>query len=177
MSIRKYNNHTPKCALSSYIDESATVIGQVTLYQDVSIWPNAVLRGDVNHIEIGPRTNIQDGSILHVCRATTDQPQGYPLILGKDITVGHNVCLHGCQIHDRVLIGIGAIVLDGAIIESDTVIGAGTLVPPKKRLQSGYLYLGQPAKAIRQLNKKEKAFLIESAQNYVQLKNDYIKDR
>jgi carbonic anhydrase/acetyltransferase-like protein (isoleucine patch superfamily) len=175
MSIRKYRDNTPQYTPSCYIDEVATVIGQVTLLEDVSIWPNAILRGDVNYIQIGQRTNIQDGSILHVCRPTIENPKGYPLILGEDITVGHNVCLHGCKIHNRVLIGIGAILLDGSIIESDIIIGAGTLVPPNKRLKSGYLYLGQPAKAIRPLNEKEKNFFIESAQNYVQLKNEYIK--
>lgn len=175
MRIQRYRNITPQYPQNAYIDEYATVIGKVTLGENVSLWPQTVLRGDVNEITIGDDSNIQDGAILHVSRPTTENPQGHPLIIGQQVTIGHAVCLHGCHIHDRVLVGIGTIVLDGAIVESDVMIGAGSLVPPHKRLKSGYLYLGQPVKAIRPLTPAEKDHLIESAQNYVDLKNEYLK--
>ncbi|MGO2322735.1 gamma carbonic anhydrase family protein [Vibrio casei] len=174
--IRNYKGIYPKIGKDVYIDESSVLVGDIVLGEDSSIWPLVAARGDVNHIYIGERTNIQDGSVLHVTHKNTENPEGYPLIIGNDVTVGHKVMLHGCTIHDRVLVGMGTIVLDGVIVESDVVIGAGSLVPPNKRLESGYLYIGSPVKQARPLKEEERAFLLKSADNYVVNKNDYLTE-
>ncbi|SJL84808.1 gamma carbonic anhydrase family protein [Vibrio palustris] len=166
-SIRSYQGICPQLGKDVYIDESAIIVGDIYVGDDSSIWPLVAARGDVNHIRIGERTNIQDGSILHVTHKNADNPAGHPLLIGNDVTVGHKVMLHGCTIHDRVLVGMGTIVLDGAIIEEDVMIGAGSLVPPGKTLHSGYLYMGSPVKQARPLTEKELTFLPQSAQNYV----------
>ncbi|MBY8203610.1 gamma carbonic anhydrase family protein [Vibrio fluvialis] len=173
-AIRSYKGITPQIGERVYIDESSVLVGDIKIGNDASIWPLVAARGDVNHIVIGARSNIQDGSVLHVTHKNNENPDGYPLIVGEDVTVGHKVMLHGCTIQDRVLVGMGAIVLDGVVVESDVMIGAGSLVPPGKRLESGYLYIGSPVKQARPLNEKERAFLVKSAQNYVQNKNDYL---
>ncbi|EKO3944835.1 gamma carbonic anhydrase family protein [Vibrio fluvialis] len=173
-AIRSYKEITPQIGERVYIDESSVLVGDIKIGNDASIWPLVAARGDVNHIVIGARSNIQDGSVLHVTHKNNENPDGYPLIIGEDVTVGHKVMLHGCTIQDRVLVGMGAIVLDGVVVESDVMIGAGSLVPPGKRLESGYLYIGSPVKQARPLNEKERAFLVKSAQNYVQNKNDYL---
>ncbi|AMF95647.1 gamma carbonic anhydrase family protein [Vibrio fluvialis] len=173
-AIRSYKGITPQIGERVYIDESSVLVGDIKIGNDASIWPLVAARGDVNHIVIGARSNIQDGSVLHVTHKNNENPDGYPLIIGEDVTVGHKVMLHGCTIQDRVLVGMGAIVLDGVVVESDVMIGAGSLVPPGKRLESGYLYIGSPVKQARPLNEKERAFLVKSAQNYVQNKNDYL---
>lgn len=130
----------------------------------------------MNKIRIGKRSNVQDGSILHVTRKSPSNPEGNPLIIGDDVTIGHKAMLHGCKIGHRVLIGMGAILLDGAIVEDDVIVGAGSLVPPNKVLQSGYLYVGSPCKQVRPLTDAERAFLPISADNYVRLKNEYLVD-
>ncbi|EPT8453242.1 gamma carbonic anhydrase family protein [Vibrio fluvialis] len=173
-AIRSYKGITPQIGERVYIDESSVLVGDIKIGNDASIWPLVAARGDVNHIVIGARSNIQDGSVLHVTHKNNENPDGYPLIIGEDVTVGHKVMLHGCTIQERVLVGMGAIVLDGVVVESDVMIGAGSLVPPGKRLESGYLYIGSPVKQARPLNEKERAFLVKSAQNYVQNKNDYL---
>ncbi|ENY8012705.1 gamma carbonic anhydrase family protein [Vibrio fluvialis] len=173
-AIRSYKGITPQIGERVYIDESSVLVGDIKIGNDASIWPLVAARGDVNHIVIGARSNIQDGSVLHVTHKNNENPDGYPLIIGEDVTVGHKVMLHGCTIQDRVLVGMGAIVLDGVVVESDVMIGAGSLVPPGKRLESGYLYIGSPVKQARPLNEKERTFLVKSAQNYVQNKNDYL---
>ena len=167
MTIRAYLNHVPQLGERVYVDEAAVVIGKVNLADEVSIWCGAVVRGDVNTIQIGKRSNVQDGSVLHVTGGSANHPAGSPLIIGEDVTIGHHVTLHGCIIGNRVLVGMGAIVLDDAVIEDEVMIGAGSLVPPRKRLQSGLMYMGSPAKAVRELTESEKAFLRQSAQNYV----------
>lgn len=167
MTIRAYLNHVPQLGERVYVDEAAVVIGKVNLADEVSIWCGAVVRGDVNTIQIGKRSNVQDGSVLHVTGGSANHPVGSPLIIGEDVTIGHHVTLHGCIIGNRVLVGMGAIVLDDVVIEDDVMIGAGSLVPPRKRLQSGLMYMGSPAKAVRELTEAEKAFLRQSAQNYV----------
>lgn len=173
MSIRKWKNHEPQLGADVYVDEAAVVIGKVALGEGVSVWPCAVLRGDVNDIRVGARSNIQDGSILHVTAPSAAQPQGSPLVIGEDVTVGHSVTLHGCTIGNRVLVGMGAIVLDDAVVEDEVIIGAGSLVPPRKRLAGGWMYMGSPAKAVRELTAEEKAFLPKSAQNYLASAAEY----
>lgn len=174
MTIRAYKGITPKLASGVYVDESSVLVGDIELAEDVSVWPLVAARGDVNYIRIGARTNIQDGSVLHLSRPSKGKSEGSPLIIGEDVTVGHKVMLHGCTLGNRILVGMGAIVMDDVIVEDEVIIGAGSLVPPGKRLQSGYLYVGSPVKQARPLNEAEKAFLAESAANYVLLKNEYL---
>lgn len=172
-NIRPYKNIQPRVPASTYVDEAAVIIGDVALGEDVSVWPMVTIRGDVNHIRIGDRTNIQDGCVLHVTHPGAYGPGG-PLIIGDDVTLGHNAVLHACTIEDQCLIGMGSIVLDGAVVRAGAMVGAGSVVSPGKELEGGHLYLGSPARAVRELNDKEKAFLLYSAQHYVSLKNDYI---
>lgn len=172
--IRTWQGAIPRLAAGVYIDAGAVVIGAVDLAPDVSIWPMAVVRGDVNSISIGYGTNIQDGSVLHVTHAHEAAPDGYPLAVGRNVTVGHRVVLHGCTVGDHCLIGIGAIVMDGAVIEDEVMLGAGSLVAPGKHLESGFLYIGAPAKRSRPLTEQEKQFLRYSASHYVALKNTYL---
>lgn len=171
--IRSYLEHHPHIDPSCYIDELALVVGEVELAENVSIWPFAVVRGDVNHIKIGKNSNVQDHCMLHVSHKRYVKPEGSPLIIGEDVTVGHHVTLHGCTIGNRVLVGINTVILDDVIVEDDVMIGAGSLVPPRKRLESGYLYVGNPVKQVRPLTDAEKAFLPYSAQNYVKVSANY----
>lgn len=173
-NIRSYLNTTPQVADSCYIDPMAVVVGDVILAENVSVWPFAVIRGDVNSIRIGKNSNIQDHAMLHVSHKKADQPEGSPLVIGEDVTIGHHVTLHGCTIGNRVLIGINSIILDNVVIPDDVMIGAGTLVPPNKVLESGWLYVGSPAKKLRPLTEKEIAFLPYSAQNYVKVSRNYL---
>lgn len=172
-NIRAYLDQCPKLDDSCYIDTMAVVIGNVQLAENVSVWPFAVIRGDVNSISIGKNSNVQDHCMLHVSHKNSHKPNGSPLIIGDDVTIGHHVTLHGCQIGNRVLIGINTVVLDDVIIEDDVMIGAGSLVPPRKVLKSGYLYVGSPAQAVRPLTEQEKAFLPYSAAHYVKVKQNY----
>ena len=172
--LRSYKSISPQLGQRVYVDNSSVLVGDIRIGNDSSIWPFVAARGDVNHIYIGERTNIQDGSVLHVTHKNQENPNGFPLLIGNDVTIGHKVMLHGCTIQDRVLVGMGAIVLDGALIETDVMIGAGSLVPPGKVLESGFLYVGSPVKQARPLNNKERAFLQKSANNYVQNKEDYL---
>lgn len=174
MNIRNYKDAQPQLAATTYVDEAAVVIGDVIIGEDSSVWPMAVLRGDVNHIRIGARTSIQDGSVLHVTHPHEAVPEGHPLIIGNDVTVGHNVTLHGCTIHDRCLVGMGSTVLDGAVLEEGVLLGAGSLVPPGKTLEGGYLWIGSPVKRARPLTEAEIAWFGYSANHYVKLKNDYM---
>lgn len=136
--IRAFLDYVPSFDESCFVDETSVVIGEVSLAEDVSIWPYAVLRGDVNSISIGKRSNVQDGSVLHVSHKNAAKPDGSPLIIGDDVTIGHKVMLHGCRIGNRVLVGMGSIILDDTVVEDDVMIGAGSLVPPRKRLESGF---------------------------------------
>ncbi|EHD19925.1 MULTISPECIES: gamma carbonic anhydrase family protein [Brenneria] len=172
--VRGYKGSFPVIGENVMIDPSSVVIGKVTLGDDVGIWPLVAIRGDVNYIDIGARSNIQDGSVLHITHSSEKNPAGNPLIIGEDVTVGHKAMLHGCTIGNRVLVGMGSILLDGAVVEDDVMIGAGSLVAPGKRLESGYLYLGSPAKKIRPLTPEEIEGLIYSADNYVRWKNEYL---
>ncbi|OHU84715.1 MULTISPECIES: gamma carbonic anhydrase family protein [Pseudoalteromonas] len=174
--LRSYKGITPTLDEAVYVDESSVLVGDITIGKDSSIWPLVAARGDVNYIKIGERTNIQDGSVLHLTRATKSNPNGYPLIIGDDVTVGHKVMLHGCTLGNRILVGMGAIVMDNVTVEDDVIIGGGALVPPNKTLESGHLYVGSPVKKSRPLSPDELAFLKVSAQNYVQLKDEYLDE-
>jgi len=176
MTIRKYRREEPVLGARVYIDECALVIGRVTLADDVSIWPFAVLRGDVNRIEIGARTNIQDGSVLHVVHDGPFVPGGLPLIVGDDVTVGHRAVLHAATIGHRCLIGMAAVILDGAVIEDEVMVAAGSVVPPGKRLAKRGLYIGSPAKRTRELSDREVEQLIYGAAHYVKIKDQYRAD-
>ncbi|MGB0514143.1 MAG: gamma carbonic anhydrase family protein [Wenzhouxiangellaceae bacterium] len=174
--IREYQGVAPSLGARVYIDPASTVIGRVSLGDDVSVWPNTVLRGDVNRIEVGDRTNIQDGTIGHVTHAGPYSGDGFPLLIGADVTVGHGAILHACSIGARCLVGMGALVLDGAVVEDDVMLGAGSLVPPGKRLQSGWLYIGRPVAQARRLTERELEMLRYSAEHYVRLKNRYLDE-
>jgi carbonic anhydrase/acetyltransferase-like protein (isoleucine patch superfamily) len=176
MSIRAYKSKSPKLAEHCYVDASSVIVGDVDCAEHVSIWPLVAARGDVNYIRIGARTNIQDGSVLHVSRKSEANPEGFPLVIGADVTVGHKCMLHGCTLGDRILVGMGAIIMDGVIVEDDVFIGAGTLVPPNKTLKSGFLYKGNPAQQARPLKESEVKFLKQSALNYIKLKDEYLKE-
>jgi len=173
-SIRPYKNKLPVIGPSSYIDPAAAVIGDVVIGEDSSVWPMVSIRGDVNSIRIGDRTNVQDGCVLHFSHDWPLSPCGFSLILGNDVTVGHNAVLHACTVEDSCLIGMGSVVLDGAVIKQGAMVGAGSVVSPGKVLAGGYLHLGSPARQVRELNQKEKDFLQYSAAHYVKLKNEYM---
>jgi carbonic anhydrase/acetyltransferase-like protein (isoleucine patch superfamily) len=175
MSIRKFNGVLPKIGHSTYIDDSAVVIGNVTIGNNASIWPATVIRGDVESISIGDDTNIQDGSVLHVTHYGKFTNRGYPLTIGKGVTVGHRAIAHACTIGDYCLIGMGAIIMDDAVIEDYVMLGAGALVPSGKTLESGHLYVGSPAKLVRPLKDSEREFLVYSSQHYIELKNKYLE--
>jgi carbonic anhydrase/acetyltransferase-like protein (isoleucine patch superfamily) len=174
MSIRAFKGKLPQLGTGVFVDESAAVIGNVTLGKDSSIWPMCAIRGDVNNISIGARSNIQDGSVIHVTHRYGELPQGHATVIGNDVTVGHQVILHGCTVEDLCLVGMGSIVLDGAILRSKVLLGAGSLVPEGKDLEGGYLWLGRPAKKVRELTEQELKWFNYSAQHYVNLKNDYL---
>ncbi len=175
-SLRPYKESFPRLAERVMVDATSVVIGDVSLADDVGIWPLVAIRGDVNRVTIGKRSNIQDGSVLHVTHKSAWNPEGNPLVIGEDVTVGHKAMLHGCTIGNRVLVGMGSIILDGAIIEDDVMIGAGSLVPPGKKQESGYLYLGSPVKKVRELSEGEINGLLYSANNYVNWKDDYLAE-
>lgn len=174
-SIRPFEAHQPRLGARVWVDPQATVIGQVTLGDDSSVWPQAVLRGDVNRIEIGAQSNIQDGAICHVTHDGPYTPGGFPLQVGDQVTVGHGAILHACTIGHRCLIGMGAIVLDGAIIEDEVMVAAGALVSPGKRLESGWLYVGQPAQPARPLTTQQIEALRYSAEHYVRVKDRFLR--
>ena len=175
-NIRLFEQFRPNIDDTAWVDPSAVIIGQVHVGAHASLWPNVTVRGDINRIVIGQYTNVQDGSVLHVTHDNPDRhPGGYALTIGNSVTVGHNVVLHGCTIEDYCLIGIGAIVLDGAHIEKQVYLAAGSLVTPGTRLESGFLYMGSPVKKARPLTQDEIIGLQYSAENYVRLKNNYLK--
>lgn len=167
--IRNFVDKAPVVATDAWIDDSAVVIGDVRLAPGVSIWPTAVLRGDVNSIRIGARSNLQDGVIVHVNQPSTKRPNGSPCLVGEDVTVGHRATLHACTIGNQVLVGMGVIVLDDAVVEDQVIIGAGSVVAPGKTLESGFLYLGAPARKVRPLTDEEKAYFVLSARFYHEL--------
>lgn len=175
MTIRNFENKQHNIHPTTFIDDTALVIGDVKIGEHSSIWPMTVVRGDVNTIQIGSYTNIQDNSVLHVTHDGPYNPGGFDLQIGNNVTVGHRVILHGCHIEDSCLIGMGATIMDGVIIESDTIVGAGSLVTPNKHLESGFLWMGSPARKVRKLTTEEIESIQYSALNYAELKNRHQK--
>jgi len=173
VAIRKYLGTEPRLDETTFVDETAIIIGDVVIGQDSSIWPLTAIRGDVNSIVIGSRTNIQDGSVLHVTHPHKTIPDGYALNVGNNVTVGHKVILHGCTVDDDCLIGMGVVIMDGAHVHQNVLVGAGSLVPPGKELESGYLWLGSPVKRVRELSDSELKWIEYSAGHYVDLKNKH----
>jgi carbonic anhydrase/acetyltransferase-like protein (isoleucine patch superfamily) len=173
-NIRPWRGVLPTLGQRVYIDPAAVVIGQVTLGDDSSVWPAAVIRGDVNVIRVGARTSVQDGSVLHVTHDGPYWPGGFALAVGDDVTVGHRVVLHGCTVGNRCLVGMGAIVMDGATVEDEVIIGAGAIVTPGTRCESRSLYVGSPARRIRPLTDKETGQLAYGAGWYVKVKDGYL---
>ncbi|MDD2775849.1 MAG: gamma carbonic anhydrase family protein [Gallionella sp.] len=176
MSISPYLNTFPVLGERVYLHPSSLVIGDVTIGEDSSVWCNTVLRGDVNRIAIGRGTNVQDLTMGHVSHKTADKPNGSPLIIGNYVTVGHSVILHGCTIGNECLIGMGSIVMDDVVIPDRVMVGAGSLISPGKTLESGMLYTGRPAKAVRPLIEAEISYLRYSAEHYIRTKNNYLMD-
>ena len=176
MAIQSYKGITPKVDATAYVHDSAVLVGDIEVAEHASIWPLVAARGDVNYMRIGARSNIQDGSVLHLTRSSKANPDGYPLIIGEDVTVGHKAMLHGCTLGNRILVGMGAIIMDNVVVEDDVIVGGGALVPPNKRLESGFLYVGSPVKKARPLTEQERDFLKVSAMNYVALKDEYLRE-
>lgn len=173
MPIRPFAGHVPQIAASAYVDATAVVIGAVEIGADASIWPLCVVRGDVQSIHIGARSNVQDGTVIHVTHDSRFCPGGLPTRIGHDVTIGHQAMLHACTIGDFCLIGMGAIVMDGAVLDHHVMLGAGSVVGPGKHLEGGYLYVGSPAQRMRPLSEREREFLAYSAENYVRLKEQH----
>ncbi|AWV05855.1 gamma carbonic anhydrase family protein [Marilutibacter maris] len=178
MTLRPYLDTFPDLGERVYVDPAATVIGAVSLGDDVSIWPGCVVRGDVNSISIGARTNIQDGSIVHVTHeGPFTRPGGLPTVIENDVTVGHGAIIHACTVHEFALIGMGAKILDGATVSRLGFVGAGAVVPPGKTVGEAELWLGNPARFVRKLDPREIEQLQYSAQHYVRLKDRYLDSR
>ena len=175
-SISSHRGISPQLGQRVYIDPAATVIGDVSLGDDASVWPGAVIRGDMHRIVVGARSNVQDNAVLHITHASDFNPDGWPLTIGDDVVIGHRAVLHGCTLGDRILVGNGAIVNDGAVIESEVIIGAGCMVPPGKTLETGHVYVGNPCKQLRALSDSEKQFFTYSPANYVKLKDQYLTE-
>lgn len=176
MTIKSFSGVVPIIAASAWVDEQALVVGKVRLADNVSVWPMAVLRGDVQAISIGAGSNIQDGAIVHVTHDSDYTPGGLATTVGQFVTVGHGAILHACTVHDEALIGMNATVLDGAVVQSQVMVAAGSLVPPKKVLTSGWLYAGNPVKPLRELTASELGFFKYSAQQYIKLARQYRKN-
>ncbi|MET0067319.1 MAG: gamma carbonic anhydrase family protein [Candidatus Thiodiazotropha sp.] len=168
-NIRPFETHVPRIEDDAWVDETAVVIGDVHIASQASVWPMCVIRGDVHRIRIGARTNIQDGSVLHVSHDSYYLPGGRPLTIGEGVTVGHRVMLHGCEIADGCFIGMDSTILDGAVLESGAMLGAGSLVPQGRRLEGGYLWLGRPARRVRELSEQEKEIIDYTAGHYIRL--------
>jgi carbonic anhydrase/acetyltransferase-like protein (isoleucine patch superfamily) len=174
MNTRFYRDQFPRLGANVYVDPAAVLIGDVELGDDASLWPCTVARGDVNHIRIGARTNVQDGAVLHVTHDGPYTPGGFPLLIGADVTIGHGAILHACTIEDACLIGMHATVLDGVRVRKHSMVGAGAVVTPGKIVGEGELWLGNPARCVRKLDERQIEQLYYSAQHYVRLKNEYL---
>jgi len=175
MPLMPYIGTSPIIGERVFLHTSCQITGHVRIGDDSSVWCNTVLRGDVNRIVVGCGTNLQDLTMCHVSRKTPENPEGSPLQIGDHVTVGHAVVLHGCIIGNECLIGMGSIIMDDVVIPDRVMVGAGSLIPPGKVLQSGMLYVGRPAKALRALTAEEIAYLKHSAEHYMELKDNYLK--
>jgi carbonic anhydrase/acetyltransferase-like protein (isoleucine patch superfamily) len=175
MPLSSFLDTSPQLGQRVFLHPSCQVIGDVAIGDDSSVWCNTVLRGDVNRIVIGRGTNVQDLSMGHVSHKTAAKPEGSPLIIGNHVTIGHSVILHGCSIGNECLIGMGSIILDDVVIPDHVMVGAGSLVAQGKTLESGMLYLGRPAKAVRALTQEEIKYLKYSAEHYMRLKDNHLK--
>ena len=175
-NVRTYQGIPPQLGERVFVDRTGVVIGDVHLGDDCSVWPLAVIRGDMHHIRIGARTSVQDGAVLHITHASDYNPGGYPLIIGDDVTIGHQAMLHGCTIGNRVLIGMKSMIMDGAIVEDEVIVAAGATVSPGKVLESGFVYMGNPAKKVRPITDKERSFFTYGAGNYVRLKDKHLAE-
>lgn len=174
-----FKDKSPKIGQNVFIAQGAKVIGEVEIGDESSIWFNCVLRGDVNFIKIGKRSNIQDLTTVHVWHREFNEDgslkdAGFPTQIGDDVTIGHNCVIHACTIKNRVLVGMNAVIMDDALIEDDSIVGAGSVVTKGKKFPPRSLILGNPAKLVRELKDEEVAFLKISAQNYVHFKNDFL---
>jgi carbonic anhydrase/acetyltransferase-like protein (isoleucine patch superfamily) len=174
--LSSYLGTSPQCDEGVYVHPSAQIIGDARLGAHASVWCNAVIRADVNHIVIGAGSNIQDFAMCHVSHKNAGKPLGAPLIIGDYVTIAHSVILHGCVIGDESLIGMGTIVMDDVVVERHVMVGAGSLVPPGKRLESGFLYVGRPVEKVRPLTAAEIVHLRYSAEHYVRVKNNYLAE-
>lgn len=174
--IRPFEGKMPQIGARPWIDPSAVLIGDIILGDDVSIWPGVMMRGDVNQIVIGDRTNIQDGTLIHVTNPGANPPHGYPTMVGSDVTIGHGAMLHGCTIEEGVLIGMRVILLDGSHVEKHSILGAGALLAPGKVVKTGELWVGAPARRVRFLSDQEIEQLYHSAKQYASLKDRYLRE-
>ncbi len=172
-ALRPFLDKMPVIGERVYVDPACTIIGDVEIGEDASVWPGTVIRGDVNHIRIGARTNVQDGTIIHVSHDSPYNKGGFPTLIGEGVTVGHGCIIHACSIGDYCLIGMGACILDGAVIEANAFIAAGAVVGPGKVVRSGELWAGNPARLMRQLSEKDIEGLRYSADHYVRVKDQY----
>ncbi|MDP8202764.1 MAG: gamma carbonic anhydrase family protein [Candidatus Tenebribacter burtonii] len=174
--LKDYLKYSPKIGEKTWIAENTYIIGECMIGNDCGVWFGVTIRGDVNYIKIGDRSNIQDGSIIHVTHSKTEnKDEGYPTIIGDDVTVGHNVTLHGCQIGNACLIGMSATLLDGCKIGEESVVAAGSVVTQNKKFPPRSMIMGTPAKVVRQLSKDEIENIYKSARNYISYKNDYLE--
>lgn len=173
MNIRPFQKTKPKISNSAFVDPTAVIIGDVELGEDASVWPMTVIRGDVHSIRIGDKTNIQDGSILHVSHRSEKDPDGGPLIIGQGVTIGHGAILHACIIDNFCLVGMGSTILDKAHMEHHSMLGAGSVLPPGKIIRTGELWVGNPAKKVKDLSQSQRDSLEYSAHHYVKLKSLY----
>ena len=177
MNIRSHNGVHPIIAEGVYVDPASVIIGDVNIGAGSSVWPMTVIRGDIHRIRIGERTSVQDGSVLHVTHAGPYNPDGFPLIIGDDVTIGHKAMLHGCTLQNRILIGMAAVIMDGAVVNDEVIVGAGALVPPGKVLESGYLYVGNPARKVRELTSSEMKYFHYTSKRYVNLAAEYLSQK
>lgn len=169
LTLIKFGEAEPQVHSSAFIAPGAQVIGNVQVKEEASIWYNCVIRGDVNRISIGARTNIQDGSVIHVDSAKPGSPEGHPTLIGEDVLIGHLAMVHGCVLHDRSFVGLGSIVMDGCVIESEAMLAAGGMLTPGKRIPSGQLWAGRPAKYVRELTSKDLSGMRAGVSHYVEL--------
>lgn len=173
MPLYAYRGIEPKIDPSAFVHPDAVIIGDVVIGPDASIWPGVVIRGDVNRIRIGARTNVQDNSTLHVTRPKPSNPHGVPLLIGDDVTIAHNVMLHACRVENCAMIGMSATLMDGVAVGAWAVVGSGSLVPPGKNIGKNQLWLGAPAKYLRDVTEEEKEGFAKTTANYIRLKEEY----